>query len=157
MQSDELATQARALLEAESHAILSTQSVQHAGFPFGSLVPYAVMPTGAPVVLISTLAVHTKNLVANPRCSLMVLEANYREEPVASGRLTVLGVCTKISSDEIVGEARQRYLARHPSAEQTLGMSDFSFYMVTPLHIRFVAGFGRMGWFQADAWSGGGA
>lgn len=145
MKDAALIQEARALLEKERLAILSTLSVQHGGFPFGSIIPYALDGQGVPVILISTLAVHTKNLAADTRCSLMVLEEAWRDDPQSAGRLTVMARAKPLTHDESE-RMKPRYLARHPTAEQLFGMKDFSFHALHPEHVRFVAGFGRMGW-----------
>jgi len=145
MQDPELIEEARKLLARERLAILSTLSLAHEGHPFGSILPYALNRSGAPVILISTLAVHTKNLAADNRGSLMVLEEAWREDPQAAGRLTVMGRWTPLPASDL-DDVKKRYLERHPTAEQLFAMKDFSFHVMQPEHARFVAGFGRMGW-----------
>src|SRR5437763_10291600 len=84
-------SQVRALLEAESVGLLSTISVHRAGFPYGSLAPFAVSASGAPLLLLSGLAAHTKNLVADPRACLYVGDRAATEDPVAGARVALPG------------------------------------------------------------------
>ena len=82
---------ARALLAAESVGVLSTISVHRAGFPYGSVTPYALSRAGAPLLLLSRLAAHTKNLLADPRASLFVGDRTAAEDPQAGARVSLLG------------------------------------------------------------------
>src|SRR5262245_62023453 len=82
---------ARALLAAESVGVLSTISVHRSGFPYGSVTPYALSASGAPVLLLSRLAAHTKNLLVDPRASLFVGDRSAAEDPQAGARVSLLG------------------------------------------------------------------
>src|SRR5262249_30585088 len=82
---------ARALLAAESVGVLSTISVHRPGFPYGSVPPYALPPQGAPLLLLSRLAAHTKNLAADPRSCLFVGDRSAAEDPQAGARISLLG------------------------------------------------------------------
>ncbi|MEW5848228.1 MAG: DUF2470 domain-containing protein [Myxococcota bacterium] len=144
----ELAREARALLWEERWGALSTLSQAYPGYPFGSVAPYALSARGEPLILISTLAVHTRNLQADPRCSLMVLERAFSADPQACGRLTLLGRCERTQGEENT-DGRARYLARHPQAAGHLKMHDFHLHVLRVEHVRFIAGFGRMGWLNA--------
>src|SRR3954469_7212426 len=107
---------ARALLAAETVGVLSTLSVHRAGYPYGSVTPYALSAGGAPLLLLSALAAHTKNLLADPRACLFVGDRTAAEDPLAGARVSLLGRAATIAP---AGEpdARTRYVARHPKAE----------------------------------------
>src|SRR5215468_5592152 len=109
-------TEVETLLAAEAVGLLSTISVHRAGFPYGSLTPFALSPRGAPLLLLSGLAAHTKNLLADPRACLFVGDRSAAEDPLAGARVSLLGRAAKVApSDE--ADARARYVARHPKAE----------------------------------------
>lgn len=109
------------------------------GDPYCSLVNVATAADGAPLLLISTLAIHTRNLKADPRASLMIDERK-EGDPLEGARIMLMGTAAP-TGDEA---ARRRYLARHPEAEQFAGFKDFSFYRMEISRIHLVAGFGRI-------------
>ncbi|MGB8273794.1 MAG: DUF2470 domain-containing protein [Alphaproteobacteria bacterium] len=116
-----------------------------AAAPYVSLVGVASDYDGSPLLLISDLAEHTKNIKADPRVSLLF--ASPMEEggnPLARARLTVLGRA------EVTGEAghRARFLARHPEASFYAGFADFRFYRVAVERAHLVAGFGKIHWIE---------
>ena len=86
-----LSTEARQFLHRSRKGVLSTHSARFAGYPFGSIAPFVVDHSGCPVILISTLAEHTKNILQNPHVSLIVLDD--ADDMQANARLTVLGQC----------------------------------------------------------------
>jgi hypothetical protein len=141
---------ARALLAAESVGVLSTLSVHRAGFPYGSVTPYALSERGAPVVLLSRLAAHTKNLLADPRASLFIGDKTAVEDPQAGARITLLGRMSPIPpTDEPA--ARSRYLAAWPRAADYLALGDFSFWWLEIEEARLIAGFGEIRWLDGAA------
>lgn len=109
------------------------------GDPYCSLVNVATAADGAPLLLISRLAVHTKNILADPRVSLM-LDERKAGEPLEGARIMLMG--TAAATDD--PQARRRYLDRHPAAEMFAGFKDFSFYRVALKGAHLVAGFGRI-------------
>lgn len=109
------------------------------GDPYCSLVNVATMPDGAPLLLISQLALHTGNILADPRVSLL-LDERKAGDPLEGARIMLSGTA-EVTKDRV---ARPRYLARHPSAEMFADFADFSFYRVTPKRAHLVAGFGRI-------------
>jgi putative heme iron utilization protein len=145
-----LQQEAWALLRAARFGVLSTLSVRVAGYPFGSVMPFALEESsGGLIVLMSGLAEHTKNALTDPRASLLVLEDGKPDaDPQEAARLTVVGNLERAAATA-VDHARAVYLARHPQAQRNLELADFSFWMLRPLHARFIAGFGRMGWLDA--------
>jgi putative heme iron utilization protein len=139
---------ARTLLEQESLGMLSTQSVKHPGWPFGSVMPYALTPEGAPIFLISGMAIHTHNVLADPRASLLVTQSGNSSDPLGMARVTLLGTVTRV---ENVGDAlRSAYLARHPNARHWIEYSDFGFFRLDVTQLYYVGGFGVMGWVTAE-------
>ena len=109
------------------------------GDPYCSLVNVATAAEGAPLLLISRLAVHTKNILADPRVSLM-LDERKEGDPLQGARVMLMG--TAAATDD--AEARRRYLARQPEAEMFAGFADFAFYRMELKAVHLVAGFGRI-------------
>jgi putative heme iron utilization protein len=141
---------ARALLEAETVGILSTISVHRAGYPYGSVTPYALSAGGAPLLLLSGLAAHTKNLLADPRACLFVGDRTAAPDPQAGARISLLGRAARVpAADE--PDARARYLARWAPAEAYFKMSDFGLWELAVEEIRLIAGFGEIKWLPGTA------
>ena len=134
------AEQVRELLTAERTGALATHAIQYPGFPFASVMPYALSEDGSPFFLISSMAVHTKNLSADSRASLLVTATG------GDARATLLG--SVIRDDR--GTDRDTYLARHPEAKQWIAFGDFAFFRLDIKAIYFVAGFGSMGWVKPE-------
>ena len=111
------------------------------GDPYCSLVNVASLPDGMPVLLISRLAVHTKNILADPRVSLM-LDERAPGDPLEGARIMLAGTAQEATDDAEL--LKRRYLAAHPSAEEFAGFRDFSFFRIVPRGVHLVAGFGRI-------------
>jgi len=139
--------QARALLLRESYGTLSTHSRKFPGFPFGSLVTYTLDRKGAPVMQLSDLAQHTRNLEADPRASLMLQELQ-EEDVQASARLTILGTVVRISAAE-AEDSGARYFRRFPDASGYQEVHEFAFYRMEVVALRFIGGFGAIHWLEA--------
>src|ERR1017187_2107983 len=92
---------------------LSTLSRKQPGFPFGSLMPYALDTQGRPIFLVSTMAMHTQNLQADPRASLFVTEPEASGDPLGASRVTLMGSVSRISEPDMA-TARMVYLTRYP-------------------------------------------
>jgi putative heme iron utilization protein len=107
--------------------------------PYCSLVNVATAADGAPLLLISRLALHTKNILADARVSLM-LDERKEGDPLEGARVTLMGKAVATDTET----ARRRYLARHPSAEMFAGFADFGFYEIELAGAHLVAGFGRI-------------
>lgn len=112
------------------------------GAPYASLVQAATLSDGRPVLLLSTLAEHTRNLTHDPRVSLLFDGTRDLAVPLTGPRVTVQG--TLDASDDPA--ARARFLARHPDAAQYADFGDFSFYVMAPRSVHVVAGFGVIHW-----------
>jgi len=109
------------------------------GDPYCSLVNVATAADGAPLMLLSTLAIHTKNLLADSRVSLM-LDERKEGDPLEGARVMLMGTCSKNTDSS----AASSYLRRHPEAEQFASFGDFAFYRVQIARAHLVAGFGRI-------------
>ena len=132
----------RALMRAQATAALGTTMD---GAPYVSLVLVAFDADGSPLLLLSRLAQHTRNLLADPRVSLLFDGTAGLEDPLTGPRLTVMGAAAVLADPQ----ARARYVARHPSAELYAGFSDFDLYRVTIERGHLVAGFGKIRWVEA--------
>src|SRR5213080_5191859 len=106
---------ARTLMYLGRIGSLSTLSRKQPGFPFGSVMPYGLDDHGRPIFLISTMAMHTQNLQANPRASLLVTQEATDGEPLGASRITLVGNVLPVPGAE-VAEARELYLARHANS-----------------------------------------
>jgi heme oxygenase (biliverdin-IX-beta and delta-forming) len=137
------AEQARTLLHLGRTGTLGTLSRRHPGHPFVSIMPYAPDGRGRPLFLISTLAMHTQNLAADVRASLLVAQAG--DDPLALARVTLMGQAHRLADDERTG-ARDSYLARHPNAIHWVDFDDFAFWRLDLSDVYFVGGFGAMDW-----------
>src|SRR5688572_4885783 len=118
------AERARTLVAQMSTGTLCTLAMEPAGYPYGSFVTVA-FENGDPIFLISALAEHTKNLQQDPRASLLVAESG-SADPLANGRVTMLGRCTRVEAD--AGSARAAFLATHPNATYYADFRDFGFW-----------------------------
>jgi putative heme iron utilization protein len=139
------AERTRTLLVSERLGTLATVSHHHPGFPFASVMPYALSDDGAPIFLISAMAIHTQNLLADPRASLLVMQSGGDADPLGSPRATLIGHDTNTT-----GAHRDAYLARHPSAKYWVDFSDFAFFRLDVMDVYYVGGFGVMGWVSAE-------
>jgi heme iron utilization protein len=142
------AERVRTLAFLTSIATLSTLSRKHPGYPFGSLMPYALDYEGRPIFLISNMAMHTQNLKSNARASLFIGQAA-DGDPLGASRATLVGDVEPVAVDE-VSSAREQYLSRHGNSRSWVDFADFSFYRLQPIDIYYVGGFGVMGWVSAE-------
>ena len=141
------AERVRTLISLTSIATLSTVSRKHPGFPFGSLMPFALDSAGRPLFLISNMAIHTQNLKTDARCSLFVAQANADGDPLGAARATLIGNAEPVPQEERAS-ARETYLARHENSRYWVEFSDFGFFRLQPIDIYYVGGFGVMGWVE---------
>jgi putative heme iron utilization protein len=115
-------------------------------------MPYALDGQGRPVFLISTMAMHTQNLLADPRASLFVTEPGTSGDPLGASRATVIGSVIKIPEPDLA-TARTVYLTRYPDSKYWVDFDDFFFYRMDVLDVYYVGGFGVMGWVAASDYS----
>lgn len=146
------AERARTMLSLAAVGVLSTHSEKLAGFPFGSTMPYALDGSGRPLFLISAMAMHTKNLKADPRASLFITVPEAQTDPLGAGRMTLVGTAEAVPAGDMPA-ARAAYLARHDSARYYVDFADFSFWRLSPAGLYFVGGFGVMGWVEIPDFS----
>ncbi len=142
------AERVRTLLSLATVGTLSSLSRKHPGFPFGSLMPYALDPAGRPIFLISGMAMHTQNLKADPRCSLFVAQASPDGDPLGAARATLIGPAEQVEAHDL-GSIREIYLVRHENSRYWVDFADFSFFRLQPIDLYYVGGFGVMGWVEA--------
>jgi hypothetical protein len=139
--------QSREALEELVHeTAVSALGTLHDGFPFVSMVPFALAVDGRTFyVHVSGLAQHTQDMIADPRVGLLVTESEESgRSPQALARLSIQGRAKEIPRDSAeYGVARDIYLRRFPDAEPMFGLADFSLFAITPLAARFIGGFAR--------------
>lgn len=133
------------LLHSATASTLATQSLQMPGYPYATLVPNVLDEQHRPILLISALAEHTKNLLADSKVSISVTESVVTS--VQDGqRLTLVGDAEQFEpSQELIA----RYLRYVPAAEQYLQL-DFMFFRIIPKRLRYIGGVGKMGWIESD-------
>jgi hypothetical protein len=134
------------LLHQAAAGTLATHSREPKGFPYPSILPFAPDARHRPTILVSRLAEHTRNLQADPRAGFLVSQA--QDDDVLSGqRLTLLGAFETV---EPTPAGVRRYLRYHPDAGRYLALGDFSFWAMTPERMRYIGGFGAMGWLDGN-------
>ena len=136
------------LLHQAACSTLATQSAQLPGYPYATVVPNVLDECHRPLLLVSALAEHTKNLLADHRVSLSLLESGTANVQTAA-RITLLGDAEPFDPAELLTARYLRYL---PDAAQYLEL-DFMFFRVNPKRVRFIAGVGKMGWLEAAQWA----
>lgn len=146
------AERARTLLHVGRVGTLSTVSRKHSGWPFGSVMPYGLDGRGRPIFLMSDMAVHTQNIGADSRASLLATQPDWSGDPLGAARVTLMGTVSLVPAEER-DRVREVYLARYQSAKYWVDYSDFSFYRLEVVDAYFVGGFGVMGWVSADEYA----
>jgi putative heme iron utilization protein len=134
---------ARLITRAASKAALATL-MGGTGHPYASLVTVSTDSAGHPLLLLSTLSDHTRNLMVDARISLLFDDTNGLANPQEGARVTLLGRIDR--TDDPVD--RDRFLARHPGAALYAGFGDFAFHRVTPERMHYVGGFARAVWIE---------
>ena len=147
MSKSESAKQARDLLLQEYQGILCTNSIDLPGYPFGSVVPYTVDANGQPIILISTIAQHTKNILSDNKVSLIVTEGD-ADDLQTVGRVTYIGDARKL--DEQENDAMERYYEFFPQSRGYDKTHDFDFYVIDLQRVRYIGGFGKIYWVEKD-------
>jgi putative heme iron utilization protein len=140
-----IARSVRTLVRGALKASLATIDA-HTGHPYASLITVATDPEGQPVFLISKLALHTRNLAADNRASLLFDATDGHANPLAGARATLIGRAHVTTSDA----ARSRFLARHPGSAGTADFPDFSFWTLAAERAHYIGGFGRIRTLVAD-------
>jgi heme iron utilization protein len=135
----------RGLIRRARSAALATALTRDDGRPYASLVTVAADVDATPILLLSMLADHTRNLAADARASLLIEEAARLDAPQTGARVSLVGRIAR--SDE--PRHRRRFLARHPSAVRYAAFSDFAVYAMTVEHVHLVGGFAAAHWLAA--------
>jgi heme iron utilization protein len=143
------AERARTLVYLGRVGSLSTLSRKQPGFPFGSVMPYALDESGRPIFLISTMAMHTQNLKSDSRASLLVTQDSAEGDPLGASRVTLVGNVLPVPERDLAA-VRTIYLARHANSKHWVDFEDFAFYRLDVVDIYYVGGFGVMGWVAAE-------
>jgi len=134
------------LLHRKPTGALATHSRDPLGFPYPTALPFAPDARHRPMVLVSRLAEHARNLEADRRAGFLVVDS--ADEDVLNGeRLTLLG---RFETCGLEPPLVRRYLRYHPDAERYLALGDFSFRVLEIERMRYIGGFGAMGWLNAE-------
>ncbi len=149
-QPSEEATIARKLLRSMDCGVLSTMSVAMPGFPFGSVTPYVTTHDGHVVVLVSDIAQHTKNMQADDKVCMTVMD-NADGNKQEQGRATIIGRARPVPGDK-EEEVSSRYFAFFPEARHYSQAHDFTYFWVEPKKIRYIGGFGKIFWIEKEDW-----
>lgn len=131
---------AKSLLRRSRQGALATL-MPGSGDPYCSLVNLASHPDGSPILLISRLAVHTRNILADSRVSLM-LDERAAGDPLEGARIMLSGRAEQAKNEWDL--LQRRYLNAHPTAEAFVSFKDFAFFRIRPAGTHLVAGFGRI-------------
>lgn len=143
-------TKARRYLRARHAGVLSTLSARLGGHPFGSVLPFMLDHAARPVILVSRLAEHTRNMATDPRVSLIAHDG--AEDLQAAARVTLIGEAKAIDAAELP-VIQARYLAYFPDAARLISLGDFSFLSIHARTLRYIAGFGDIRWIAAEDYS----
>jgi hypothetical protein len=125
---------------------ISTLSTTYDKVAFGSLVPYALDSKGSPVIFVSDLAIHTKNIKKDSKCSLMIAKIS-EDDIFNSSRITFIGKMVKVPEKELP-EIKKIYLEKHESVKGFIDFKDFVFYRLEIDKIYWVGGFGDISWVE---------
>jgi heme iron utilization protein len=141
------AQQVRELLQAADRAALATSlpAATYQAWPYASLVLMAAASDGSPILLLSDLSEHAKNIGADNRVSLLIDGTAGRKDPLTGPRVTLLGRAVRSKDAGL----KARFLARQPAAKLYAGFGDFHIYRIEVTQAHFVAGFGRIHWIGA--------
>ncbi|BBZ63733.1 HugZ family pyridoxamine 5'-phosphate oxidase [Mycolicibacterium monacense] len=134
------AEEARTIAASTNTATLATLTAD--GDPWASFVTYGLLH-GAPVLCVSNLAEHGRNLAADPRASLAIVAPASESDPLASGRVTLAGVVERPAGEE-AGAARDAHLAAVSAAKYYIDYRDFTVWVLRVRRVRWVGGYGRM-------------
>jgi putative heme iron utilization protein len=143
----ELAREVKQFAASQQAATLSTISHTIKGYPFGSLVPYDLIPdSGEPIIFISRISEHYKNLKDDPRASLMISDAFSKSVPQAHSRTTLVGEFLEVDARKV----EQKYWQKYPNAPEFKISANFQFFQMKLLRVRWIAGFGAIRWISPE-------
>ena len=147
------AERCRTLVASASRGALCTLAADPEGYPYGSVASYALDERGNPLFFVSLMAEHTQNAIRDPRASLLVTEpVPEGADPLASGRVTLLGLLSAVPDDQCPA-VRHCYLDANPTSAYYIDFGDFAFYRLDVGSIRYVGGYGRMSWVEPAAYA----
>lgn len=138
---------ARRLWAGSFRGLISTHSLAEPGYPFGSVVPFCLDAQGLPILLLSPLAQHCRNLTADPRCALTVHDAD-PDDVQQSLRLTALADCARLPAEDAA--AARRYLRYFPHTRDYFESLGFRFYRLVPRRLHFNGGFATARWLGVE-------
>jgi putative heme iron utilization protein len=144
-ESMDRAQKAFSLLSDRKFGVLATMSKKVPGYPFASVTPFSVDDHGRPLFLLSGLALHTKNILDDPKASLLVFEPEAEQDPLGSARMNVMGEIHPVPDAEVEA-AREIYSKQHPESAQWMDFGDFRLYQLSIEDVYYIGGFGEMGW-----------
>jgi len=142
----ELTEAARQVLQEQFAGILSTHSVEYPGYPFGSVVPFCLDESGQPLILISALAQHTRNIIANPKVALTLLDQG-EGDVQQDARLSLLADTVEVDNIDSCAERYYRYFPNNKGYHDQL---DFRFFRLHVIQLRYIGGFGRIQWLAPE-------
>jgi putative heme iron utilization protein len=137
--------EARKLLKEQYFGVLSTISLDLPGYPFGSITPYCLSDQFEPLILISSIAQHTKNILADSKVSMTVFNPEHQDVQ-ANGRVTYIGNAVK--TDDIV--LKEKYQQYFPASADYFNFHDFSLFKIELKRLRYIGGFGSIFWVEAN-------
>lgn len=149
MQNNNQALTVRKFLKTQRNGILSTISQEVEQFPYGSVCPYMLDHQGRPVFLISSIAEHTKNIKANEKVCLTVMDEAVMPR-LEGARVSYMGKAEKIQSPEEIALVSKRYLRFFPEVQSYFQAHGFDYYRINPKRIRYIEGFGKIYWVEAE-------
>jgi putative heme iron utilization protein len=135
------AEEARTLLAATNNGALATLAAD--GDPWASMIAYGLFADGSPVLCVSRLAEHGRNLERDPRASLLVTQVEPAADPLAAARVTLAGLARRPAERELAA-AREAHLAGVPAGATYIDFSDFTLWVLRVERVRWVGGYGRM-------------
>ena len=136
---------ARELIKRESNGMFCTLSQKLGGFPFGSITPYALTDAGEPLILISEIAEHTRNVRADARSSLLIVDSRASTDPQSGARATLVGYAIPVSKP-FLSDAQQRYASAFPNSASYFEAHDFTLFKIAVEQVRYIGGFGDIHW-----------
>jgi heme iron utilization protein len=140
-----LTREARQFLFATRHAVLSTYSMKYPGYPFAAIAPFICNQQAEPVILVNASAEHAKNVHENAKVSLLV----FSETENKHAQLTLIGEALPCEKND--ADFRARYLRYFPDAVTYYDLDEFHLYRIRVEHVRYIAGLGRVDWFEGDS------
>jgi hypothetical protein len=143
----------RQLVRQQRSGVLCSAHHGRGGWPFGSVVPYALPADGDPLVFLSDVAEHTANLRGDARASLFLADPAAAATPQAGARITLL-VRAVLPDGAALAAAEQCYFDRFPGAAAMRQAHGFQVWRLEVDGVRWIGGYGAMGWFSRAEWTG---